>query len=53
MEIQFGFSYYYSKKQRAKHYDLPLTINGTFDHVIKLSVTNPDKPKEKAVKKKK
>jgi hypothetical protein len=39
-----------AKKQRAKHYDKPLKIHGTFDDIIKLSVTNPDAPKPKPVK---
>jgi hypothetical protein len=42
-----------AKKQRAKTYEKPLKIHGTFSDVIKVMVSNPDKPKEKAVKKKK
>jgi hypothetical protein len=42
-----------AKKRRSKQYDPKLKISGTFSDVIKVSVTNPDKPKEKAVKKKK
>ncbi|HET9746707.1 MAG TPA: hypothetical protein VFP97_13420 [Chitinophagaceae bacterium] len=41
-----------AKKQRAKNYDPKLKIHGSFADVIKVSVNNPDKPKEKAVKKK-
>jgi hypothetical protein len=41
-----------AKKKRAKHYEKPLKIQGSFADVIKVSVTNPDKPKEKAPKKK-
>jgi hypothetical protein len=37
-------------KTRAKNYDPKLKIHGSFEDVIKVMVTNPDKPKEKAVK---
>jgi hypothetical protein len=39
-----------AKKQRAKTYDKPLKIRGTFADVIKVSVSNPEKPKEKKKK---
>jgi hypothetical protein len=37
-------------KTRAKNYAKPLKIEGSFADVTKVSVANPDKPKEKAVK---
>ena len=40
-------------KTRAKNYDKSLKIHGTVADAVKVSVTSPDKPKEKAVKKKK
>lgn len=41
-----------AKKKRAEHYDPPLAIKGTFGDVIKVSMTNPDKPKAKPAPKK-
>lgn len=40
-----------AKKKRAEHYEKPLKIEGGFGDVIKVAMTNPDKPKEKAKKK--
>jgi hypothetical protein len=38
------------KKERAKNYDTKLAINGTFDDVIKLTVTPMPVKKEKKKK---
>jgi hypothetical protein len=34
-------------KKRANHYGHHLKILGTFADVVKVSMTNPDKPKER------
>lgn len=36
-----------AKKQRADHYDEKVSFAGTFEEIIKLSVTQPDKLPEK------
>ena len=44
-----------AKKQRAENYEKPLKIEGAFGDVIKVAMTNPDKPTQpvkKAAKKK-
>jgi hypothetical protein len=37
-----------TKKPRAKRYDEKLAIKGSFADVIKVSVTNPEKPNASA-----
>jgi hypothetical protein len=37
-------------KKRADHYEKAVKIQGGFADVIKVAVTNPDKPKEKEKK---
>jgi hypothetical protein len=42
-----------AKKERSEKYEKPLKIEGGFGDVIKVAMTNPDKPKEKAKKQEK
>lgn len=42
-----------AKKERADKYEKPLKIKGSFGDVIKVAMSNPDKPNKSAPKKKK
>ena len=46
MDLKFD-KFEYDKKQGAKNYDTKLAINGTFEDVIKVSITPMPAKKEK------